>query len=410
MQAYDIDTLAPTLRCGSAPVVLFGAGRWGGLALHALRRRDVEVTYFCDSDVNKQGTTFCDIPVIAPESLSALGPDTHVFISCNYIVPVLAATQATDLRNVYNCVDLLEKTRFEDGDAGLASSAIAVMIERHKAACMVLDAADDPVLTIRGMDLMVTEACTMRCKDCSNLMQYYAKPKNENPEVMLHAFDVLSRVVDKFLEVRMIGGEPFLNKRLHEIILKVASYPHVEKIAVFTNATIIPKGDTLAALRHEKVYLDITDYGELSKNHDKIIPILEEHGVVFTTHKPHAWTDSGTIQFRDKSEAELEAMFSRCCVNDVLTLLQGKLYRCPFSANAMNLGAIPRISREMIDLTQDPEDLSEIRRQVRDLYTARKYVSACSFCNGRDFTVAKVEPGIQTRTVLPFDSYLPVLQ
>jgi len=411
MKPYDIASLAPMLRSGGAPVVLFGAGRWGGLVLHALRQFNVDVRCFCDSDMNKQETEFCGLEVISPETLATMPTDTHVFISCNYIVPVLSATKGMNFENVYNCVDLLEKAHFVEGDDDLALSAITVMIERHRAACMVLDAAEDPVLTVRGMDLMVTEGCTMRCKDCSNLMQYYDKPRNEDPDVLFRAFDTLSRVVDRFLEVRMIGGEPFLNKRLYEIINTVAGYAHVEKIAVFTNATIIPKADTLEALKHPKVYLDITNYGpDLSKNHDKIIPILDEHKVVYTTHHPHTWTDSAKIEYREKSEAELELMFSRCCVNDVLTLLHGKLYRCPFSANAMNLGAIPRVARDVIDLTQENPDLGEIRKQVRDLYTARKYISACSFCNGRDYTVAKVEPGLQTKTVLPFTSYLPIIQ
>ena len=40
--------------------------------------------------------------------------------------------------------------------------------------------------------------------------------------------------------------------------------------------------------------------------------------------------------------------FTNCCVNHVLTLLNGKIYRCPFSANAHNLNAIPPASDDEV--------------------------------------------------------------
>jgi hypothetical protein len=94
-------------------------------------------------------------------------------------------------------------------------------------------------------------------------------------------------------------------------------------------------------------------------------------------------------------------MFARCCVNDVLTLLNGTLYRCPFSANAMNLEAVPRVASDFINLLDESKDIAATRAGIRDLYTARNYISTCSYCNGRDFSVATVEAGVQTKTVLP---------
>jgi len=407
MKLYDIKLLTQALLSGKTKVVLFGAGRWGKVALYSLLQRNVTVSYFCDSDVLKQGTQFCGVEVISPEKLAELGAETHVFVSCNYILPVLSALKAIHFTNVYNCISLFEHTDFTNAETGVPLREIPVMMERHKAACMVIEANKDPHLIIRGMDLMVTEACTMKCKDCSNLMPYYLKPKNEDPEVLLKAFEVLSKCVDRFLEVRLLGGEPFMNKRIHEIVNKLVTYPHVEKIAIFTNATIIPKDENLSCLKHPKVFLDITHYGVLSKNHDPLVRVLDETGINYTTHSPHTWTDSAKIEYREKSEKQLKDMFERCCVNDVLTLLHGKLYRCPFSANAMNLNAIPQVSDDFIDLAVEDLDLDRTRAQVRYLYTGRSYISACSFCNGRDYTVATVEPGVQTKTHLPYQAFTP---
>jgi organic radical activating enzyme len=401
MKNYNIDELAGAIRRHPAPIVLFGAGRYGKLAHFACLQLGLPATVFCDSDPRKHGTMFCGLEVISPEALAALGPNCHVFISCNYIAPVVFAVNALNFPNLYNCNDLFRATDFTDSDLDMSKAQIGVLVERHRAAAGIMDAPTDERVVIRGMDIMVTEACSMKCKDCSNLMQYYTAPKNGDPDVLLAAFDKMAQSVDHFLEVRLLGGEPFLNKRIHEIVDRLVAYPNVEKIAIFTNATIVPKNQNLTSLIHPKVYLDITHYGVLSRNHDKLIEALDANGIAYNTHVPQTWTDSAKIVYKERTEAQLTEMFARCCVNDVLTLLNGTLYRCPFSANAMNLEAVPRVASDFINLLDESKDIAATRAGIRDLYTARNYISTCSYCNGRDFSVATVEAGVQTKTVLP---------
>ncbi len=223
--------------------------------------------------------------------------------------------------------------------------------------------------------------------------------------MILRAFDRMAQSVDRFLEVRLLGGEPFLNKRIHEIVNALVAYPTVEKVAIFTNATIVPKDANLTCLKHPKVYLDITNYGVLSRNHARLVEALNANGIAYSTHLPYTWTDSAKIEYEKRTASELKEMFARCCVNDVLTLLHGTLYRCPFSANAMNLDAIPRVATDFIDLLDETKDTAAVREQIRDLYTMRDFISACHYCKGRDYSVPTVEAGVQTKTVLPLPIY-----
>lgn len=402
MRDYRVEELAAAIRAKPAPIVLFGAGRYGKLAQYAFERLGIPATCFCDSDPLKHGTIFCGLPVISHEELAAMGRDTHLFVSNNYIAPVVFIVKGMGFQNIYHCIDLLEAVDFTGSNLGMSNAQIHVLIERHKAAALILDAPTDSRVIIRGMDIMVTEACSMKCRDCSNLMQYYTAPKNSDPAVTMRAFDRMAKAVDIFMEVRLLGGEPFMNKRIHEIVDGLVEYPNVEKIAVFTNATIVPKNANLTSLRHPKVYLDITNYGVHSRNHDRLIAVLDADGIAYNTHAPQQWTDSGRIVHRERTEAQLKEMFARCCVNDVMTLLHDTLYRCPFSANAMNLEAVPRVAKDFIKLLDENKDDAAIRAEIRDLYTARDYISTCRYCNGRDFSVATVEPGVQTRTVLPY--------
>jgi len=402
MKDCDIKGLVASMRAQPAPIVLFGAGRYGKLAVYALEQLGIPATCFCDSDPNKHGTTFCGLNVISPEALASMGRECHVFISCNYIAPVVHIVQAMNFPSLYHCIDLLEAVDFSGSDLGMSAAQIHVLIERHKAAALILSAPTDKRVIIRGMDIMVSEACSMKCKDCSNLMQYYTAPKNTDPVVTLRAFERMAKAVDIFMEVRLLGGEPFMNKRIHEIVEGLVAYPNVEKIAVFTNATIVPKNENLDSLKHPKVYLDITNYGVHSRNHDKLVAVLDEAGIAYNTHVPQQWTDSGRIVYRERTEEQLKEMFARCCVNDVMTLLHDTLYRCPFSANAMNLEAVPRVAKDFIKLLDENKDDAAIRAEIRDLYTARDYISTCNYCNGRDFSVPVVEAGVQTKTVLPY--------
>ena len=97
-------------------------------------------------------------------------------------------------------------------------------------------------------------------------------------------------------------------------------------------------------------------------------------------------------------------MFKNCCVNDVLTLLNGKLYRCPFSANIMNLNAIPINDTDFVDLSNDNKSLEMIKTEIFNLYRNKNYLTACSYCNGRDYTTPKIKAAIQTKIPLKIPS------
>ena len=98
----------------------------------------------------------------------------------------------------------------------------------------------------------------------------------------------------------------------------------------------------------------------------------------------------------NKKGKELALMFERCCVNDVLSLLHGRIYHCPFSANAHNLEAIPIDKTDWIDLseTKNPMDL---RLAISKFYFGKAFQSACKYCLGRDFEQPKVIPALQTK-------------
>lgn len=61
--------------------VIFGAGTRGQRLFDMLKKNDVEVEYFCDNDIRKQGSIICGIPVIGIEQLMENKDNYHILVS-----------------------------------------------------------------------------------------------------------------------------------------------------------------------------------------------------------------------------------------------------------------------------------------------------------------------------------------
>ena len=80
------------------------------------------------------------------------------------------------------------------------------------------------------VDVQITEKCSLKCKDCSNLMQYYQKPVDAEQGILFDSMDRLMSIVDYVNELRILGGDPFMNKEIHKYIKKLLQYKNFGKI------------------------------------------------------------------------------------------------------------------------------------------------------------------------------------
>jgi organic radical activating enzyme len=265
-------------------------------------------------------------------------------------------------------------------------------------------------LYIKSLDIQVTEHCSLRCKDCSNLMQYYSKTKNSNIDILFSSIDRFMSCVDQLYEFRVIGGDPFMNKDMYKIVNFLSNYK-VETIAIYTNVKFIPKGENFECLKNPKVILDISDYVLLDKSKrkaDELVSLLDKNNIKYNLAKMKTWTDSGRIlPFQKRSEDELKNLFNFCCNSDIISLLHGNLYRCPFSANASNLKAVPIDDTDIVNLYDSSIDLKDLKMQIQKLVYEKEYLTACNYCNGRDFSTKKIDAAIQapTNKALYFKSF-----
>ena len=92
-----------------------------------------------------------------------------------------------------------------------------------------------------------------------------------------------------------------------------------------------------------------------------------------------------------------------CCNSDIISLLHGKLYRCPFSANGTNLKAIPEDKTDIVDLVDDTISLKDLRKDIYNLVYNKEFLTACNYCNGRDFNTKEIKAAIQKPTSKPLE-------
>ncbi|MEI7811966.1 MAG: radical SAM protein [Ignavibacteria bacterium] len=378
------------------PVIIAGAGIVGKTLLSICREEGIAVECFCDNSIKVANTKFCNLDVIYTPELKNRYENAVIIIS------VVAIKDA---------VDLITRTGFPDWYAGgillkdmdVSQSEVALDYPRYAIDNCILchnGYLDTVNLFFRSIDIIITERCSLKCNDCSNLMQYYEKPQNCDTNAILNSIDRFCAVVDDVMDFRVIGGEVFMNKEWTVIVERLVKEPKAGRIVLYTNGTIIPAEKDLEYLRNNKVLVIISDYKELSKKLSELRQIFEKTKISYHVLEVNEWLDCSAISQHNRGAEGNKEIFQLCCAKNMPTLSDGKLFRCPYSANATRLNAVPDNPGDYVDLYREPLDgtgLIETKSKVRAYLNNLEYMEICDFCSGRPLSGAEVKPVVQIK-------------
>jgi hypothetical protein len=400
-----------------AKVMIFGADIAGKIVSEILKSSGVMPDAFIDNNKNKCDVALNGVPVLHASKLQAVDRTTVILIASTYISDIVAQIEEIGFYNWVPIATLLE----ENWDKNLRNVLQGDLRKNHSGGEFTQD-FDEFVLSnminsqkkyldpnrlyIRSIDLIITEKCSLKCKDCSNLMQYYENPINiEDDELMRDLADICA-VADEINEIRIIGGDPFMKKDFHNIVAKAASYPNVNKVVVYTNGTICPPDEKLLAISNPKTFVFITTYGDLSRNSNKLEDRLKTLGINYNKQPAYGWTDCADVVERQRSKEALLHTFKFCCAKHFTTLTDGRIFRCPFSANVERLHAIPESPEDSVDIrgiSKAPAlQIKQMKDRLKTFLREISYINACNFCNGRTYGDPEITPGIQTKSVLAY--------
>ena len=363
--------------------VIYGAGVVGEAIYYACRDKGITILCFCDDDTSRMGDMSCCLDILSIDDVLKAHENINFIIAIHeikHIVPLIPDTCTTT-----DCVEFLEEFNIYDYTFSkpwdFVTEAINTCISCHKA-CKHPDK-----LFIRSVDFVITEKCSLRCADCSNLMQYYNSPCTYDTDFLCDSIDKLCDLVDEIHELRIIGGEPLIHKHHSIIVSKALSKKNINRVIIFTNGTITISDEKILAYKSDKVIFVITDYGDLSKQIDSLIKTLKDNDIAYYVSPVGGWTNCAKIVTHTNGFE----LFQKCCAKNLFTLLKHSLYRCPFAANAINLGLIDKNVLDCCDISTATK--SSIKHMIE--VTNKNGLNACDHCLGRSYGDEEIEPAIQ---------------
>ena len=240
LENYTKQDLITKIGAQTIPTIIYGAGVSGQALLFACRESGIKVVGFCDNNIKKKGKSLLDIEIIHTDDIKSRFPNANWLIASADITDIRdhLIDYGYDETNLYPGATLLrdynlenfskhyESYNEEDNDKGFIEFAVASTIQCHDGYL------DSSKVFMRSVDIVVTEKCTMKCVDCSNLMQYFEKPESYEIQEMNEAIEALCSVSDEIFEFRVIGGEPFVNKEVHLVVEKLIAEPKVKRIVI----------------------------------------------------------------------------------------------------------------------------------------------------------------------------------
>ena len=395
---FVYDTLARERRA----IVIFGAGFVGEYIGKRCTAAGISVAAYCDNVLGRNGGEAFGRPVrTLPALIEAYGESIVFLIAVRDIDTVVQQLAAAGdfpwhpVCDLYELSDIPQTLPFMDR-------------QKLEAAWYVHDHyCDAERLTLNTLDFVITERCSLRCRECSNLMQYYEKPQNFGLPALQEQIARLLTVYDEVYELRLLGGEPFVHPEMKEIITFLNGQDAIKRLCIYTNATILPGDDVFAVMAEGgKTWFSVSDYHALSRNLTPMIAKLETFGIGYERKPVDYWTRCASFEKHNRTPAENRRIFYECCAKDLLTLLGGRLYPCPFIANAMNLKGIPAAQCDYVDLMAD-KSAEELRTELRAKLKNRPYYVSCDYCLGRPAVAFvreedKIPPNEQTAAALPY--------
>ena len=182
---------------------------------------------------------------------------------------------------------------------------------------------------IPNIDSINTFFCNLKCKECSNGIQYRKEKRKISADSQIY---YLKKMTDKLpiSQCNFQGGEVFTDVNFSEFVEKHSYNSRVAIFTVATNGTILPKDDVFEVIRNTGCMIRISDYGILSKHKQDIIEKCKEFNIpCFTFPMAEKWRKFGEYKKRNRSESELREICSRCCFGTHdLMFVDNKIYCC----------------------------------------------------------------------------------
>ncbi len=241
----------------------------------------------------------------------------------------------------------------------------------------------------------VTNQCTLKCKDCNNLMPYCKERFIIDVEEQIRDIKKILSYADAIINVEIIGGEPFIYKQLPELLKYVCNEEKIRFIEITTNGTILPSKEVMGLLANSKICVLISDYGKVnSERAKKTYKYLSKNRVCVRYLNNTKWIMSGGIEKRNKTRVKMKYEYFQCPARkDCRTLYKGKLYVCGRAPVLDELGVLENKS-SYLDIRNMVMKEMRGKRKLQRFYL-NSFAECCDYCDYASDKVCWIKSGIQ---------------
>lgn len=254
---------------------------------------------------------------------------------------------------------------------------------------------NDGKFYISRIAVSVTNQCSLKCRDCNNLMPYCKEKFIIDVEEQIRDLKKLLYYVDGIINVEVIGGEPFVYRQLPELLKYLCNEPKIKFIEITSNGTIVPPEEVLSWLANPKVCVLLSDYGKInSEKVRRTYQYLRENNICVQNLKNRKWILGGGIDKRKKSRMRMKYEYFHCFARkDCRTLYRGRLYVCGRAPILDELGLLTDKS-SFLDI-REINVRNKIGKKLVYRFFENDYAECCSYCDcSSDFSYW-IESGIQ---------------
>lgn len=385
-------------------IFLWGAGKVGSVVAHSLMQKGRDFVAFIDTAKDKQGQFFYGHKIISPEEFYAKYSDATVICACAF-PNVLDEIRKNNIIKAYDPVFLLKEFDF-DGYQG----EITVEFARRS----VENALRNYALYYKKGNLierllfMITDKCSLRCKNCDGYMPYHKNPKNDTFESIVKSYNRIMDVCGVVDNIDILGGEPLVHPDVAQIVSYFVNDNRCRKVTIISNGTIIPSAALVEVLKSSKCAFRISDYGQLSSKKEQLIALFKEEKIQFEITNYQYWDNIPRIQYMNETPEQLDAKYAACTAN-VFYIKHGKLFYCTFVAGLSSISEnlLPDFKSNYVDLLSEEKDavLDKIKKFVNQLRD-RKHIAACKYCPGSHCIQFENKQPVaeQAKGILPIDN------
>lgn len=236
-------------------------------------------------------------------------------------------------------------------------------------------------LLMDHLGIRLTTFCNLNCRKCADLLPYQ-KNCHYDYNLLMEDLNKILGVVDVIHEILLGGGEIFLYPHMNEIIEYCIQSNKIRNVVIVTNGTVIPSEDTLKLLKHKKVTMRVSGYGEdIVPKRPELIQLLKQEEIRLEDLEGMIWREIGNSDCRNRSKKEMEAVWDQCSMNNCITMSsRGRIYYCSHSIAADELECYPSpLENEYVDVRNTPiEDLGEKLEKFYEIGC----ISTCNYCDG----------------------------